>query len=101
MWLYTTDWDKNAPVERVLVTNPSIETKSGAHVGTSVTELTGLFPSIEKKSSTTGNGDPYVVSDSLGQVVFDVEGEVTKGIYVLQPGVKPFSAWGSDFGPCT
>jgi hypothetical protein len=74
----------------------AIQTKSGAHVGMSLTDLKALFPTADVKE----HGALHVVKDNLGQVVFDVDGEKVVLIHVILTTTKPFTAQNMGFGPC-
>ena len=100
---------RDGDVTGIDIFDPSIQTKSGAHVGMTLGQLETLFPTVKAQA----NGRLYVVSDSLGQVVFDVgsknadeyyQGPAAKNvvliIHVLLASSKPFSSQGSEFGPC-
>lgn len=100
---------RTGQLQAISFLDPTIKTKSGAHVGMSLADVKKLLPNAKAEKG----GTLYVVSDALGQVVFDVgdknaneyyPGPAAKNvvllIHVLPTSTAPFSNQHSEFGPC-
>lgn len=88
------------PIQWLSFASSEIQTKSGAHVGSTRAELEKLFP----EATDAEGGALLVVADSIGKVVFEFESaddDAVAEIHVVGAKDEPFSALHGDaFGPC-
>lgn len=71
---------------------PDLQTKSGAHIGMSRSDLEALFPDAFHPDDRL-----YIVKDSLGQVVFDVEDDAVAYMRVVAADHKVTATGGHGF----
>lgn len=94
----TADNSKRGAVSQILVYDPSIETKSGAHVGSTRDELQDLFPNLKKVRGEKAVSGLYSVSDNLGRVIFETMEHTVVDIIIQEPDVEPFGVQFTDVG---
>ena len=91
---------KDGAIKWISFASSEIETKSGAHVGSTREELKALFPDAKEAA----DGALLVVGDDLGQVVFEFESaddDAVAEIHVIGAKDEPFTAMHGDaYGPC-
>ena len=94
----TVDGKKSGAITQIIVWDPSIQTKSGAHIGSTRDELEDLFPKLKKIRSENPVSGLYSVSDKSGRVIFETEDHAVVDIIVQQPDLEPFGVQGTDVG---
>jgi len=94
----TVDGKKSGAITQIIVWDPSIQTKSGAHIGSTRDELKDLFPKLKKVRSEDPVSGLYAVSDSAGRVIFETEKHTVVDIIVQQTDVEPSGVQGTDVG---
>jgi glycine/D-amino acid oxidase-like deaminating enzyme len=94
----TADGKKSGAITQIIVWDPSIQTKSGAHIGSTRDELEDLFPKLKKIRSEGEISGLYSVSDNSGRVIFETMEHTVVDIIVQQRDVEPFGVQFTDAG---
>ena len=94
----TKDRKKTGDIEQILIYDPSIQTKSGAHIDSTLDELKDLFPKLKTIRADEGISGLHSVSDNLGQVIFETMQHTVVDIIILQADAEPFGVQSTDGG---
>jgi len=94
----TKDRKKSGDIEQILIYDPSIETKSGAHIGSTLDELGDLFPELKTVREDEGISGLHSVSDNLGQVIFETMDNTVVDIIIMRTDVEVYGVQSTDGG---
>jgi hypothetical protein len=91
--LDTENHDGTGDVSLVIIYDEKVMTPSGLHVGSTLEEAQAAVPELELIREYAG-AQFWGLTDSLGRIVFEFDGDVIHDIQVSSPEIGPFSALG-------